>query len=103
MTENVHEALAASVAPDKLTLPDPAVAVIVPPPHEPVRPFGVDTTSPTGNVSVTPTPVSVVAAFGFVTVKLRLVVPFNGMLAAPNALVIVGALGALTVVIVLPQ
>ena len=34
------------------------MAVIVPAPHVPVRPFGVETTSPAGSVSLKPTPVS---------------------------------------------
>ena len=38
LTENVQDALAASVAPDKLAEPDPAVAVMVPPPHDAVSP-----------------------------------------------------------------
>ena len=62
-TVNVQDDDDASVAPLRLTLPDPATAVIVPPPHVPERPFGVDTTRPPGNVSVKPTPVSVVAVF----------------------------------------
>jgi hypothetical protein len=37
------------------------VAVMVPPPQLPVRPFGVDTTRPAGRVSVKPTPVRAVA------------------------------------------
>jgi hypothetical protein len=60
----VHEALDASVAPVRLMTPDPATAVIVPPPQLPVSPFGVETTRPEGNVSVKPMPVSVVAGFG---------------------------------------
>jgi hypothetical protein len=36
LSENVHDALAFSAAPDKLTLPDPATAVMVPPPQDPV-------------------------------------------------------------------
>jgi hypothetical protein len=64
-TENVHELLAANVAPDKLITLPPAVAVIVPPPQVPVRPLGVDTTSPAGSVSVNPTPVKTVVVFGF--------------------------------------
>jgi len=47
-TENVHEVLAARLAPDKLTEFVPCVAVIVPPPQEPVSPFGVATVSPAG-------------------------------------------------------
>ena len=41
-----------SDAPDKLTTPEPAVAVIVPPPHPPDNPFGVAITSPAGSVSL---------------------------------------------------
>ena len=54
LTENVHDPLAASVAPDKLAEPDPAVAVMVPPPHDPVRPLGVEIARPAGSASVTP-------------------------------------------------
>src|SRR5262245_20205405 len=50
LIENVQDPAAARVAPERLTLPLPAVAVMVPPPHEPVRPLGVATTSPAGNV-----------------------------------------------------
>jgi hypothetical protein len=35
-TLNVHDPLAASAAPVRLTLLPPAVAAIVPPPHDPV-------------------------------------------------------------------
>jgi hypothetical protein len=91
LTENVQLALAARVAPLRLMVFVPCVAVIVPPPQEPVRPFGVEMTSPAGSVSLKPTPVNAVVVLGFVTVKLKLVVPFNGMLAAPNAFVRVGA------------
>ena len=64
-TENVHELLAANVAPDKLITLLPEVAVIVPPPQIPVRPLGADTTRPGGRVSVNPTPVNAVVVFGF--------------------------------------
>ena len=39
-TEKVQEALAARVAPARLTVPEPAVAVIVAPPQVPLKPFG---------------------------------------------------------------
>ena len=90
-TLNVQDAPAGSVAPVRLTVPEPAVAVMVPPPHEPLRPFGVATIRPDGSVSVKPTPLNDAAAFGFVMVKLRLVLPFGGIVAAPKVLVIVGA------------
>ena len=59
----------------RLTMPEPAVATIELPPHEPLWVFGVATTSPAGNVSVKPMPVNVDAGFGFVTVKLSVVLP----------------------------
>jgi len=58
LTLNVHDAFAARLAPAKLTVFDPAAAVIVPLPHEPLRPLGVATARPAGNESVNPTPVS---------------------------------------------
>src|SRR5437016_807594 len=89
-TEIVHELLIATVPPLRLTLPLPAVAVVVPP-QVLLRPFGVATTSPAGNVSVNATPVSAtVFAAGLVIVKVRLVVPFTGIAAAPNALLMLG-------------
>ena len=48
--------LAASVAPDRETLLELATATIVPPPQDPLRPFGDATTSPLGSGSVTPIP-----------------------------------------------
>src|SRR5580700_9560934 len=57
LTEKVQEALAASTAPERLW-PGPAGGgVIVAPPHDPVRPFGVETAMPAGKLSVNPTPV----------------------------------------------
>ena len=64
--------------------------MIVPAPQVPVRPFGVEITRPAGNVSLKPTPVSAVVVLLFWIVKVRLVEPFSGMLAAPNALMITG-------------
>src|SRR5438105_2264060 len=95
-TANVQELLAAMLAPDRLITLVPCVAVIVPPPQLPVSPFGVEITRPAGKVSVNPTPVSVVVVLLFWMVKLRLVEPFNGIEAAPNALIITG--GATTVI-----
>jgi hypothetical protein len=105
LTENVQDALAASVAPDKLAEPDPAVAVMVPPLHDPVSPLGVEITRPAGSASVNATPVSVLEALGLVTVNDTEVEPPTKIDAAPNALEMVGADGALTVmlaVVVLP-
>ncbi len=63
-TLNVHEPFAASAAPANVTDPDAAVAVIVPPPQVPVSPFGVETSSPAGKVSVNPTVLRPLPAFG---------------------------------------
>jgi hypothetical protein len=57
--------------------------------------LGVEITRPAGSVSVKPTPVKVVEVFGLLMVKLRLVDPLNGILAAPKTLLITG--GATTV------
>jgi hypothetical protein len=91
-TVKLQKALAASVAPDWLTLDEPAVAVIVPPPHEPVSPFGVATTRPAGSVSLNPTPLSDIPALGFERVNVRVVVPLSGMRSTPKALPIVGGM-----------
>ena len=81
---------AVSVPPDKLILPLPATAVIVPLPQEPVM-FGVTaTTRPAGRLSVNATPLSVVAVFGLVMAKVKLVEPFTEIVAAPNTFTIVG-------------
>ena len=92
-TLKVHEALPKRVAPVKLIPPDPAVAPMVPPPQPPVSPFGVETMTPVGNVSVKPTPVKTELLLGLVRVKLSEVDPFSGMLAAPKDLEIVGGDG----------
>jgi len=67
----LHEALSARVVPARLTLPDAATAVIVPPPQLPVKPLGVE-------------------MLGFDRLKVSDVLPFNGTLAAPNTIAMVG-------------
>lgn len=98
-TEKVQEPPAAIVPPERLTTekPETVPVVIVPAPHDPVRPFGFATARPAGSVSPNPTPVSATVALGLVIVKLSVVVPFRGMLAAPNALAIEG--GPITVML----
>jgi len=93
-TAKLQEALAASVPPDKLTLPEPATAVAVPP-HVLANAFGVATTSPAGKESVNATPVSDRLAFVLLIFIVNDVPPFNGIVAAPNTFAIVG--GAATV------
>jgi hypothetical protein len=89
-TLKVHDALAANVALARPTLPDPAEAVIVPPPQVPANPFGVATTNPAGSESVNATPVNADEEFGLFTANVSEVEPFNAMLAAPNVFVIAG-------------
>jgi hypothetical protein len=87
LTENVQLPEPASVAPARVTLVDPATAVMVPPSQVPVTTVGVDTTRPPVNVSVKPIAVKLVDVFGFVMVKLKVVLPPTGMLAGPKVLV----------------
>ena len=61
------------------------------PPHALLSPFGVATTNPNGSESVNATPdCATVFADGLVIVNVNDVVPFNGTVAAPNAVVIDG-------------
>src|SRR5437879_1458519 len=89
-TVKLHEALAASAAADKLTVLDPAVAVIVRPPQLPVRPLGVATTNPAGIMSVKPIPVKEALVLGLDRWNMSEVVLFNAIFAAPNDFEIVG-------------
>ena len=89
-TAKVHEAPAAKLEPDRLTLFEQAAAVIVPPPQVPVNPLGVDTVSPDGRVSAKPIPLRELAEFGLDRLKVSVVVPFNATLAAPKVFAIVG-------------
>src|SRR5579859_5088589 len=98
-TENVQEPPAAIVPPERLTTekPETVPVVMVPVPHDPVRPFGFATARPAGSVSPKPTPVSATVAFGLVMVKVSVVVAFRLMLAAPNAFAMLG--GPITVML----
>jgi len=69
---------------------------MVPPPQDPVKPFGVPTTSPLGNVSVKATPV-MGTVLVLVIVKLSVVVVLTGMRPAPNDLLIEGGTTTVTV------
>ena len=90
-TEIVQVAPGARLAPLKLMDEDPAVAVAVPV-QSLVRPLGVATTRPSGRLSVNATPFSVELTLLLLSVNVRLLVPFNGIVAAPKALVILGGL-----------
>jgi hypothetical protein len=91
----VHDALAASVAEARLIEPDPAVAVIVPPPQVPVTPLGVETSKPAGRLSVNAIPLNGMAALGLLIVKLSIVELFSGTVAAPKLFVIAGGAATL--------
>ena len=97
LAENVHEALAANVAPERVTLPLPAAAVMVPPPHDPASPFGFATTRPDGSVSVNATLVTDALLLGLLIVNVSEVLAFNAIDEPPKALVIEGGDGAFTV------
>ena len=102
LTETVQLALAARVPAERLMLPDPAVAVAVPP-QVLFRALGVATTRPAGRLSVKAIPVKARLVLGFWIVKVSEVVPFNGMLAAPNALAIDGGVATVRLAVaVLP-
>lgn len=90
LTANVQEAPAARLAPERLTLFEPAAAVIVPPPQLPARPLGDATPRPDGKGSVKPMPLKEIAVLGFDRLKVSDVVPFNETLAAPKTFAIVG-------------
>jgi hypothetical protein len=102
LTETVQLTLAASVPAERLTDVPPATAVAVPP-QVLVR-FGVEAiTRPAGKLSVKAIPFNVTFVFGFWMLNVSEVVPFNGMLAAPNALVIDGGVATVRLAVaVLP-
>ncbi len=76
-TANVHPPPTARLAPDRLIVFDPGVAVMVPGVQLPVKPFEVATSIPGGRVSVNPTPVSgTVFAAGLARLNVRVVLPF---------------------------
>ena len=85
----VQEAFAARAPPVNEMEPEPAAAVTVPP-QLLVRAFGVATTRPAGSESENATPLSASVPFGLLMLKVRDVELFSRMLAAPNALVMVG-------------
>ena len=74
-TEMLHELPVATVPALKLTEAEPATAVAVP--QVLLRPLGVATTNPAGRLSVKARPVRAMV-FGFVMVKVRLVLAFRG-------------------------
>src|SRR5712671_5751352 len=71
---------------------------MVPPPHVPVSALGVEITKPAGSASPKPMPVSDVAVFGLLIVKLSEVEAPSAILAAPKDFRTVG--GATTITLV---
>jgi hypothetical protein len=88
-TVTTQEPLLAIAPPVRLMVPDPAVAVAVPPQVE-VKPLGLATVRPEGSESVKATPVNPTKPFGLATEKLTALVPPGRIFAGVNALVIMG-------------
>jgi len=80
---------AAMAPPVRLTELAPAVAVGVPP-HVLLRFTGLATANPPGSESANAIPLNPTVAFRLVSVKVRVVAPFSGMLEAPKFLLMVG-------------
>jgi hypothetical protein len=87
-TVTVHEVLAPTVPAVRDTVLEPATALGVPL-QVLTSPFGVATTRPGGRLSLKASPVKPIV-FGLVIVIVKLVEPFNGIVAAPNAFAMVG-------------
>jgi len=100
LTLKVHDPPADSVPPVKLSEVEPALAEIIPAPHEPLRPLGVNIARLVWNVSVKPTPVSG-EELGLLMVKLSEVDPVSGIMEAPKAFVIVGGATTVSVAVLL--
>src|ERR1700722_1775626 len=87
--------LVAIVPPAKVTVAEPAVAVIVPAPQIPAKPFGVEITNPAGSTSVNATPVRAIDALALVIVKVSEVEPARPIEAAPKAFTMLGGVPTL--------
>jgi hypothetical protein len=90
-TETVQLAFGSRLWPLMLTVEEPARAVTAPVQLPPVL-GGVANTNPAGKLSVKATPFRVRFWLVLETVNVRLVVPFSGMVTAPNAFAMVGGL-----------
>jgi hypothetical protein len=94
MTPQIEARPDARVAPDRLIVEEPDVAVSVPPQLLNVC---VSTTNPAGRLSVKATLVSGTSSFVFWMTTVKLAVLLSGIVSAPNPLLIVG--GATTVML----
>jgi hypothetical protein len=100
-TTTVQEVFTAMLPPVRLMLVLPATAVAVPL-QEFDSPFGVETTSPVGRVSVKATPVKASTfAAGFVMVNVSEVVAFNAIVEGLNTLAIDGGASTWIVAVLL--
>lgn len=98
LTETVHEPDARIVPLEKLRLVSPAPGAKVGEPHPDRFTFGVAATCrPTGRLSVNTTPMRDVPAFGFVMVKLRVLVPSTLTVFGVKDLAIEGGIRMVTV------
>ncbi len=94
---------AVRVPPERVMVLLRAVAVIVPAPQEPVMLGVAATTTPAGRLSVKATPLSALAVFGLVMVKLSVLLEFNATLVGLKALLMVGGPTTMTLALaVLP-
>ena len=96
LTLNVHVALGAMLAPLKAITPVPLVVFSVPLQR---ATDDVATVNPAGKVSLNATPVKVTVVFGFVMVKVNVVLLPNGMLATAKLLLMVGGATTVTVAV----
>ena len=79
LTVTVQLLLVATVPPVNEMVPDPAVAVAVPP-QVLLKPFGVETTRPAGRLSVNATPFDAAGLLaGLVIVIVNVEVPFTAI------------------------
>ena len=92
----VQEPFAARAPPVSEMEPEPAAAVTMPP-QVLVRPLGVATTKPAGSESLNATPLRASVVFGLLMLNVRDVELFSRMLAAPNALLMVGGVATVRV------
>ena len=97
LTLKVQAPLAAIVAPVSTMLCDTATAVIVPLPHVPVSPLGVDTVNPAGKESEKATPLRAMDSLGLVIVKMSIVEPPSPMDAAANDMAMFGGVATIRV------
>jgi hypothetical protein len=91
LMENEHEPFGGNVPPERVTKDWPEMLpVCAVPPHAPKLPTVGVIDTPLGKVSPNAIPVSATVGSGLVILNVRLVVPRIGMVAAPNALAMVG-------------